>query len=51
MSAEMTDSQRTYGGWQQEKVAFLFGPRFNLSFGGPTVLPSVSPELGVQYGF
>jgi hypothetical protein len=33
------------------EVAFLFGPRFNLSFGGPTVLPSVSPELGVQYGF
>src|SRR5580692_1526130 len=25
MSAEMTEPQRTYGGWQQEKVAFLFG--------------------------
>ena len=25
MSAETTEPQRTYGGWQQEKVAFLFG--------------------------
>jgi hypothetical protein len=25
MSSEANDRQRTYGGWQQEKVAFLFG--------------------------
>jgi hypothetical protein len=32
------------------EVALLFGPRFNLAI-GPTILPSVSPELGIQYGF
>ena len=32
------------------EFALLFGPRFNLAF-GPTILPSLSPELGLQYGF
>jgi hypothetical protein len=33
-------------------VAFLFGPRFNVAFGGVGgVLVSLSPELALQYGF
>ncbi len=32
------------------EVALLLGPRFNLAF-GPTILPSLSPEVGLQYGF
>src|SRR5580692_2010316 len=44
MSAEMTDPQRTYGGWQQEKVAFLFGlsaPRAAMLSGA--VLAAITP--------
>jgi hypothetical protein len=32
-------------------VALLFGPRFNASFGQYNTLVSISPELGLQYGF
>ena len=32
-------------------VALLFGPRFNVAFGANGVLVSLSPELGLQYGF
>jgi hypothetical protein len=32
-------------------VALLFGPRFNLAFGANGTLVSLSPELGMQFGF
>src|SRR5450756_987456 len=44
MSAEMTGPHRTYGGWQQEKVAFLFGlsaPRAAMLAGA--VLAAIAP--------
>ena len=44
MSTEMTGPQRTYGGWQQEKVAFLFGlsaPRAAMLSGA--VLAALTP--------
>src|SRR5580698_5756600 len=44
MSADMTEPQRTYGGWQQEKVAFLFGlsaPRAAMLSGA--VLAAITP--------
>jgi hypothetical protein len=44
MSVETADRQRTYGGWQQEKVAFLFGlsaPRAAMIAGA--VLAALAP--------
>ncbi len=32
-------------------IALLFGPRFNVSFGSASTLISISPELGLQFGF
>jgi hypothetical protein len=33
------------------RFAALFGPRFNVAFGKNATLISLSPELGLQYGF
>jgi hypothetical protein len=33
------------------RFAATFGPRLNLAFGDSGVVPSVSPELGLAYGF
>ncbi len=33
------------------RFAAMFGPRFNVAFGKNATLISLSPELGVQYGF
>jgi hypothetical protein len=44
MSVEAPDTQRTYGGWQQERVAFLFGlsaPRAAILSGA--VLAAITP--------
>jgi hypothetical protein len=33
------------------RFAMTIGPRFNLAFGSNGTLPSISPELGIAYGF
>ena len=35
----------------QERFALQAGPRLNIAFGPGGVLPSISPEVALQYGF